>query len=89
MATPDDTSPATKADIKMLMDSMGKLFDANERWKNELRDDAGRMKDEMKGHVDLTIELLRHDLLDAKKDRVENHENRLRKLERHTGLAVA
>lgn len=89
MPKPDDTSPATKADIKMLMDSMGKLFDANELWKNELREDSRRMKDDMKGHVDLTIELLRHDLMDAKKDRVENHEDRLRKLERHTGLAVA
>lgn len=73
----------------MLMDSIGKLYDANERWKNELRDDGKRAKDDMKGHVDLRIEQLRHDLLDAKKDRVENHEDRLRKLERHTGMAVA
>lgn len=78
MVKSDDTSPATKADIKMLMDSMGKLFDANEKW-----------KDELKGHFDLTVETIRHDLIGAKNDKIENHEDRLRKLERHTGLAVA
>lgn len=78
MAKPDDTSPATKADIKMLMDSIGKLYDANEKWKNEL-----------KAHFDLQSELVRHDLLGAKGDRVANHEDRLQTLERHAGLAVA
>ena len=61
----------------MLMDSNGKLYDANERW-----------KDQIKAHFDLQSELFRHDLLDAKHDRVANHEDRLRILERHTGLSV-
>jgi hypothetical protein len=89
MAKKNDASPATKADIKMLPGSIGKLYDANERWKNKLRDESKRTKVEMKAHVDLKIELLRHDLLDARKDRVEKHEDRFMKLERHTGLAVA
>lgn len=89
MATSDDATPATKADIKLLMDSIGKLYDANEKWKNEAIGETKRMKDEIKSHTDLGIELLRADLLDAKKDRIENHEGRLRKLEQHTGLVVA
>lgn len=78
MAKHEDTSPATKDDIKMLMDSIGRLYDANERWKNELKE-----------HFDLKTEIIRHDLIDAKSDRVANHEDRLRKVEKHTGLAVA
>src|SRR5688572_24220758 len=50
MAT-DPTSPATKDDIQMLMGEIGKLYDANER-----------CKDELKRHFDFTVETIRHEL---------------------------
>ena len=31
-----DNTPATKGDITQLMDSIGKLYDANENWKDEI-----------------------------------------------------
>ena len=79
MVKPDPLAdaPATKADIRMLMVEIGKLYDANQRW-----------KDELKGHFDLAVENIRTDLVGANKDKIENHEHRLGRLEKHTGLAV-
>ena len=60
------------------MESIGKLYDANERW-----------KDELKEHFDLKVEVIRHDLLGVNRERIENHEDRLIRLERHTGVTTA
>ena len=50
----------------MLMSEIGRLYDANERWKNELQDELeAKMeswKEELKGHFDFTVETIRHDL---------------------------
>jgi hypothetical protein len=73
----DDKAPATKADIQLLMAEIGKLYDANERW-----------KDELKGHFDLTVENIRTDLTGANKDRLEGHENRIARLEKHVGFVA-
>lgn len=62
----------------MLMESIGKLYDANERWKNEV-----------KRHFDVTVEKIRHDLQGANKDQIENLEDRLDRLEKHAGLVPA
>jgi hypothetical protein len=71
-------APATKADITMLMGEIGKLYDANERWKEEL-----------KRHFDIKVETIRHDLLGANKDRIENHEQRIARLEQGVGFSPA
>lgn len=89
MAKPDPTSPATKADIKLLMDSIGKLYDANKRWKDEIVGSMDQWKDDIRGHFDVAVEQIRDDLKGANKDRIENHEHRLRALEMHKGLAAA
>ena len=89
--------PATKADIQMLMEQMGKLYDASEQWKEEVittldeRIDGkiGQSEERMKHYFDLTVETIRHDLLSANKDRIENHEDRLRRLERKIESIVA
>jgi hypothetical protein len=73
----DTSALATKNDIKLLMDSMGRIYDANERW-----------KDEMKHHFDVALENTAHDIISAKSDRVANHEDRILRLERHTRIAV-
>jgi len=74
------SAPATKNDIGLLMTEMGRLYDANARWKEEIIR-------ETKHHFDLRVEDIRYDLLGVNKDRIENHEDRLRRLERHTGVA--
>lgn len=77
--------PATKADIEAMMDSIGKLYDSNERWMNQLLTDNKRSEDEilksvrrnkieaveeMKRHFDVVVEDIRHDLLGANRDEV-------------------
>ena len=72
-----DTSPATKADIEALMDSIGKLYDANERW-----------KDEIIQHFGIAVEHLRHELIGIHRDKIslledraKSHEGRIFRLE--------
>ena len=89
MASPKNEPPATKSDIKLLMESIGKLYDANERWKDEIMDADRVWKDEIKEHFDLKVEVIRHDLLGVNRERIENHEDRLIRLERHTGVTAA
>ena len=54
--------------------------DATERWKNEVIDETKR-------HFDLTVETIHHDLLGADKDRLENHEDRIIRLEQRVEVA--
>jgi hypothetical protein len=70
-------SPATKADIGALMDQIGKLYDANEGWKEEVM-----------RHFDVVAEQIKHDFNGAFSDKVEQHEERLLRLEEHVGLAA-
>jgi KaiC/GvpD/RAD55 family RecA-like ATPase len=81
----DPSAPATKADIQLIMAELGKLYDANQRWKNE-----------MKEHFDLTVENIRHDLeganrdqIDVLKDRSTDHQRRIVRLEKLAGLGTA
>ena len=69
--------PATKEDIRSIMEELGKLYDANERWKNEILDQFA-----------LTVEIIREDLKGANRDRIEMHEDRIVRLEKHARLAV-
>lgn len=97
----DGSAVATKADITMIMNEIGKLYDATERWKRDLRDEMFGIMDnwktsmlgEIKEHFDLTSENIRHDLAGANRgkievlsDRSENHERRIGRLERHANL---
>ncbi len=62
----DDASSTTKKDIALLMDTMGKVFE-------EVHGIEKRMMD----HTEFLIENLRADVLDAKKDQVQQHQDRL------------
>lgn len=93
----DPTAPATKADIALLMQEMGKLYDANYRWKEELKEYVTRWKiemmekmdkwkDDLHRHFDVVAEDMRHDVFGINNDRFEVHEDRIRRLERKAGI---
>ncbi len=67
-------SSATKDDITAIMGELGKLYDANERW-----------KDELKKHFDLAIEIIRHDLKTAGRDEIEMLKDQLKEDRRRIG----
>ena len=80
MSTPKKNSaPATKADIELLMDSLGKLYDANERWKQQIIHETTRK-------FDLAVETVRREVPPAKSDQIEVLSDRIRRLEHHVGL---
>jgi hypothetical protein len=82
----DENAPATKKDVQLLMEEIGKLYVANERWKDEILDKNEAWKDEIVHEFKVVAEDLRHDLLGVHKDKIENHEDRLVRLERHVGV---
>ena len=71
----------------MLMTEIGKLFDANERWKDELEEKVVVSEVRMKSQFDLSVENIRAELVGANRDRIESHEIRISRLERHAGIA--
>ncbi len=70
----DGKSSATKDDIAAIMGELGKIYDANERW-----------KDELKKHFDLAIEIIRHDLKTAGRDEIEMLKDQLKDNRRRIG----
>ncbi len=71
----------------MLMDQMGKMYDANEHWKDEILDQMQSWKDEIIHEFHVVSEHNQHEALGANKDRIESHENRLQRVEDHLHLA--
>lgn len=75
------TAPATKGDIRMLMDEFGKMW----QWKADVdskfvdvdarfNDLEGKMegwKTELKDHFDLVAEQIRHELVSANREEIE------------------
>jgi hypothetical protein len=96
----DSKTPATKKDIALLMNEMAKLYGAQEQWKREIIDrqkvwkdeileGQAHGKDEIIRHFDVVVETIRHDLLGANRDEMEGVKDRVKRLERHTGLVVS
>jgi len=69
------------------MGELGKTYDAMEKWKNELHMDMTIWKTELKDHFDVVVENLRHDMIGTHKDKIQNHEDRIVRLEHHARIA--
>lgn len=98
----DDTSaPATKADVGLIMNEIGKLYMANEQWKDELHEYIDEKAQEAKDHFDVVAENIKHDLwgihpsatlraspdkISVLNDRSKNHEERLVVVERQLAI---
>lgn len=76
-----DSRPATKGDVDLLRQEFEQKLDT--------------VKEEIMRHFDVVVETIRHDLLGANRDDIEllkdgrtDHERRIRRLERSTGIIV-
>jgi hypothetical protein len=86
MVTHDD-APATKKDVQMLMEQMGKLYMQTDEKLNGMREEMIQWKQEIADHFDLALENIRHDLLyGALSDKVTQHEDRIFILEKNAGF---
>lgn len=95
MARHDQSAPATKADIAAIMESIGRLHDANERWKDEILHATKRWKEDIIHHFDVALENAAHNLGGIFKDRTQQHHDdlgdlkrRVRAIESHLGLVA-
>jgi hypothetical protein len=77
-------APATKGDlllvkqdVQYIMERIGDLEVKVEDW-----------KDELKEHFDIVAENILHDFKGTFKDRTEDHERRIKRLERKTGITA-
>lgn len=91
----DRAAAATKEGIVMIMGEIGKLYDASERWKNEILEANKEWKEERKRHVDFTVKHRRYDRQGAHRDDLEQikdtgkkNDQRITRLEKHAGLAA-
>ena len=87
---PHTSPPATKADIRLLMEQMGSLYRKMEVRFADVFEHVDKKiaasEERTKRHFDVVAENMRHDYLGAYKDRIENLDIRVQRLEHHTGL---
>lgn len=86
MAHDEGSVPATKADIKKLVESIGKLKDHTDRQLAKVQETNRKWKDEILEHFDVRFELLRNDFLGAQSDKFGDHDLRISRLEQNAGL---
>ena len=85
----DDQAPATKKDIQLLMGQIATFYDKTESWKEEILEANKQWKQEIIGEFHIVVGQLRHDFKGAFGDKLAQHEDRIVRLERHTGLLAA
>lgn len=80
--TSDSALLATKKDIELLMEQMGSYYEKTERR-------IGQSEERMKQYFDVVAENIKHDFLHgAIPDKMEQHEDRIIRLEQSVGLAA-
>jgi predicted methyltransferase len=88
--TTDPNAPATKEDIRLLMDELGRLYAANERWKDDIIGQVDERivasEERVTGYFDVVAETIRHDFRGAFSDKLDQHEDRIIRVERQAGL---
>ncbi len=83
----DAKAAATKQDIAMLMEQMGKMFDEIAGLRTDNRGIRAEMKD-MESRLLLVIEQFHADVNAMYNDKLSQHDVRITRLERHAGLAA-
>jgi hypothetical protein len=86
MTKDQDSSPASKEDIALLMEQMGSYYDRTERRIVELEETLEarmeRSKEETIHEFKVVAEDIRHDFRGAFHDKLEQHDERIVRLER-------
>jgi hypothetical protein len=54
----------------------------------DLREEISESEERMKAHFDLAVETIRHDLVGANKDDIQNIKQRVKRLEEEVGIAA-
>lgn len=85
-------APATKQDVRLLMEQMGKYYEKTHRemteWKEEFHGTVRESEDRTKRHFDVVVEDIKHDFQGAFHDKLEQHDDRILRLEHHVGLVA-
>lgn len=92
--TKASSAPATKQDLHLLQQDFHLLREGVDQFKTdvmqsfqELREDMRTWKSEVIHEFHVVAEDMRHDAFGIQKDRLENHEDRIVRLEHHAGLS--
>lgn len=83
-----DQSLATKEDIRLLMEQMGKYYDQTDKKLGEMRQDMTIWKKEIIHEFHVVAEDIKHDFKGAFRDKLEQHDDQLLRLKQHVGLAA-
>jgi hypothetical protein len=89
MSTNDDQAPAKRADVWLSRAETEARFTKLEQRIDGLEQKLEDWKQEIKDHFDLVAENLITDFKGIFKDRLEQHEDRITRLEQHAGIAPA
>jgi hypothetical protein len=87
-------APATKKDTRLLMEHIGGFYDKDKRRIGKVEERLTGLETSMQEwkkeiiHEFVAVENIRHDLEGANKDRIENQEHRIHRLERQRGFAA-
>ncbi|MBI2524146.1 hypothetical protein HYW11_02960 [Candidatus Peregrinibacteria bacterium] len=85
-------APATKQDIHLLMEQMGKYYQQTEQRIERLEEEFTQKVDDWKKEIihefHVVAENLHYDFKGALNDKIQNHENRIVHLEERVGLAA-
>ncbi|TSC58490.1 MAG: hypothetical protein Greene041619_500 [Candidatus Peregrinibacteria bacterium Greene0416_19] len=84
----DIVDMATKQDFAYLMEQLGGLYLANERWKDEMMETMEKWKKEIIHEFKVFAEDMMHDFKGAFSDKLQQHEDRLVRLEQREGVAL-
>jgi hypothetical protein len=86
----DESAPATKLDVRLLMEQMGTYYSNTERRIVESEQRSAKRLLETERHLrkdfSLFSEIVGSDLVGANNDRFENHEMRISRLESKVGV---
>jgi hypothetical protein len=77
----NNTSPATKEDVRFLTDKLTEILDGQDKLRHELEeridDRIAASEERVKRHFDVAVETIRHDLVGANKDEIASLKDRV------------
>ena len=85
----DDISPATKNDLRQLEQMMNAQFVEVFKYMDRRFEEVDRKQTEMLQHIGVLLETQKHDIISSTNDKISLLDDRVKRLEIHTGLVAA